>query len=213
VLQLESGDSAQLKKQLCLNARPIQDANMIDSTENAVPDKTKPGSQWKIQLGVLCGMLLLALVGMGLTQSIESGAWEFWFFVVLVYACLGLWRSTRKAKQAAKPVGNLITHQLAHWAILLVFLGIVALIERQEIMNRESASNVALMLLAVGCCLAGVHFDWLFLLVGAVLTIMLVAMATLEQYSLVMWIITVLAVIAAAAFFYFKSRNESSSLD
>ncbi len=186
---------------------------MIDSAEKALPDKTKSSAQWKIQLGVLCCMLLLALVGMGLTQSIESGAWEFWLFVVLVYAGLGLWRSTRKAKQAAKPVGHLITHQLAHWAILLVFLGIVALIERQEIMNRESASNVALMLLAMGCCLAGVHFDWLFLLVGAVLTIMLVAMATLEQYSLVMWIITVLAVIAAAAFFYFKSRNESSAFE
>ncbi len=55
-------------------------------------DDTKSGGGWKIRLGVLCAMLVFALAGMGFTQASESGAWEYWLFVVVIYAALGLWR-------------------------------------------------------------------------------------------------------------------------
>jgi hypothetical protein len=155
-------------------------------------------------------MLVLALVGMGLSQALEEGAWEYWLFVVVVYAALGLWRSTSKARQAGQTVRKLISRELAHWAILLGFLAVLLLLERREIINRQSASDFALLLLALSCCLAGIHFDWLLMIVGVVLTVMLVAMATLEQYSVVLWIIMILVVIAAAAFFYFKSKGRGS---
>ena len=96
---------------------------------------------------------------------------------------------------------------MAHWAILLGFLGVVLLLERREIIDRTSASDFALLLLAFSCCLAGVHFDWLLLIVGVVLTIMLLAMAMLEQYSVVLWVVMILVAFAAGAFFYFKSKN------
>jgi hypothetical protein len=154
-------------------------------------------------------MLLLALVGMGLSQALEKGAWEYWLFVVVVYAALGLWRSTSKARQAGRTVRTLISRELAHWAILLGFLAVLLLLERREIINRQSASDVALLLLAFSCCLAGVHFDWLLLIVGVALTVMLVATATLEQYSVALWIVMILAAISAAAFFYFKAKHRA----
>ena len=52
-----------------------------------------------------------------------------------------------------------------------------------------------------------VHFDWLLAIMGVVLTVMVVAMATLEQYSVVLWIVMILVAVAAAAFFYFKSKE------
>jgi hypothetical protein len=158
-------------------------------------------------------MLLLALVGMGLSQATEKGAWGFWLVVVVIYAALGLWRSTEKAKRSSKPIGSLIGHQLAHWAVLLAFLAVLFLLERREIINRDSASDVALLILALSCCLAGVHFDPLLLIVGVVLTIMLVGMAMLEQYSIVLWGLMIVAVIAAAAFFYFKSKGDDASYE
>ena len=39
------------------------------------------------------------------------------------------------------------------------------------------------------------------------ISIMVVAMATLEQYSVVLWIVMILVAVAAAAFFYFKSKE------
>lgn len=170
-------------------------------------------TSWKIQFWVLCGMLLLALVGMGLTQAMEKGLWEYWLLVVVIYAALGLWRSAGKAKQRGQPVKKLIGRELAHWGTVLAFFSVVLLLERREIIDRQSASDVALLLLALCCCLAGVHFDWLLLFVGVALTAMLVATATLEQYSIVLWIIMILAAVSAAAFFYFKvKRGDGDSI-
>ncbi len=186
---------------------------MNHSAEQKSNRESGLSTQWKIQFGILCGMLLLALLGMGLSQATEKGAWEYWLIVVVVYATLGLWRSTRKAKHDGKPIQPLIGSQLAHWAVLLAFLAVLMLLERREIVNRQSASDFALLMLALSCCLAGVHFDWLLMVVGVVLTIMLVAMATLEQYSIALWIVMIVAVVAAVAVFYLRTRDSGSATE
>ena len=186
---------------------------MIDSEELPPDEYNKINNQWKLQFYVLCGMLFLALVGMGLTQAMENGAWEYWLFVVVVYAALGFWRSIGKAKQAGKPVKQLIGRELAHWMILLAFMGVVLLLERKEIVNRDSASYIAIMFLGLGCCLAGVHFDWMLTIVGVVLAVMTVSLATLEQYTVVMWVIMILVAVAAAAYYFFKSKDGDSAIE
>jgi hypothetical protein len=200
------------------NAKLIyQDTSMNASAEqtpideNNSVDEATSGSGWKIRLGVLCAMLALALAGMGFTQASETGAWEFWLFVVLVYAALGLWRCSRSAKQTGQSIKKGILRELSHWGTLIGFLAVLLFLERREIIDRQSASYFALMLLALSCCMAGVHIDWLLLVVGVVLTIMLVAMATLEQFSV--WIIMMLVAGLAAAFFYIKSKRGGSEVE
>ena len=80
------------------------DEAVIEEEPDAVEPTQSTSAGWKTQFYVLCVMLLMALVGMGLSQAMENGAWAYWLFVVIVYAGLGLWRSTRKAKQEGKPV-------------------------------------------------------------------------------------------------------------
>ena len=174
-------------------------------TDTAV--ESRSGAGWKLQLGVLCSMLALALGGMGMSQASEGGAWEYWLFVVVVYASLGLWRTARQAKHDGEPVPKRIAREVAHWGVLLGFLAVLLMLERREIIDRESASDSALMLLALSCCLAGIHFDWKMLIVGVVLTVMMVAVATLEQYAVLLWIVMILVVIAGAGFFYLKSKT------
>jgi len=105
---------------------------------------------------------------------------------VLVYAALSLWRSLQNANQSGQSVAKCLVRELSHWGILLVFLFVLLLLERREIVNRDSASYFALMMLALTCCLAGVHVDWMLLFIGVFLMIMSVAMAMLEQYSVVL---------------------------
>jgi hypothetical protein len=182
------------------SAEESQSSDEVSSVED-----TKSGGGWKLRLWMLCAMLILALAGMGLTQANESGAWEYWLFVVVVYAGLGLWRDTRAAKQAGRSITKSIGKELAHWIVLVCFLAVLLLLERRGIVNRDSASYFALMLLALSCVMAGVHIDWLLLVVGVVLTVMLVAMATLEQFSV--WIIMILVACLATVFFYLKSKR------
>ena len=82
--------------------REVSDESQFDEQKNVIDESRSdepPASRghWKIRLGVLCTMLVLALIGMGLTQASESGAWEYWLFVVVVYAGLGIWRGARSA--------------------------------------------------------------------------------------------------------------------
>jgi general stress protein CsbA len=184
---------------------PVEPASTNDT---GFVTASRSSTSFKIQLGVLCGMLALALGGMGMSQASEGGAWEYWLFVVAVYASLGLWRAARQAKQAGEPVQKRIAREIAHWAVLLGFLAVLLMLERREIIDRQSAADSALLLLALSCCLAGVHFDWQMMIVGVVLTVMMVAMATLEQYAIVLWIVMILVVIGAAGFFYLKSSRE-----
>ena len=185
---------------------------MEKSAEQSVTEEVASGTGWKIRLSVLCAMLVLALAGMGFTQASESGSWEFWLFIVLVYAALSLWRSSQSAKQSGQSVGKRLVRELSHWAILLVFLFVLLILERREIVNRDSASYFALMMLALTCCLAGVHVDWLLLVLGIVLIIMAVAMAMLEQYTVVLWLIMIVVAGLGAAFFYFQSKSGDSKV-
>jgi membrane protein implicated in regulation of membrane protease activity len=81
------------------------------------------------------------------------------------------------------------------------------LFERTEVISRAAAANAGLLVLALACFLAGVHFDWVFLLVGTMLVIMVVAIGYLEQY--VVWII-MLPVILATGWVYFQVRKRRS---
>jgi hypothetical protein len=175
--------------------------------KNGKKDKSHSGAHWKIQLGVLCAMLLLALGGMGISQASDKGAWEYWLLVVFVYAGLGLWRTKRRKKHEMPQVRNLVVRQFAPWGVLLGFIAVLLLLERREIVDRQAASDFALMMLALTCCLAGVYFDWLLMVVGIVLTIMVVAMATLQQYTLVLWIFMTVVVLGAAVIIFLKSRE------
>ncbi|QDS86251.1 hypothetical protein EC9_04110 [Rosistilla ulvae] len=182
----------------------VSSADKVDSKAHS-----KSGGAWTTRLGILCAMLVLAIAGIGFTQATDTGAWEYWLFVVLVYAALGLWKSVRSAKQAGQSIHKTIIRELSHWGILVGFLAALLMLERREIINRDSASYFAVMLLALTCCLAGVHIDWLLLVVGISLTLMVLAMAMLEQLSA--WIIMILVACVAVAIFYFKSKRDSSA--
>ena len=107
------------------SVEPASDRNTSAETQS------RSGSGWKLQLGILCGMLVLALGGMGMTQASKRGAWEYWLFVVVVYASLGLWGSARHAKQDGQPMWNRIAREIGHWAVLLAFMAVLLMLERR----------------------------------------------------------------------------------
>ena len=182
-------------------ADPVPDADLAVETRG-----------WKLQFAVLCLMLVLALVGMGLSEARDEGAWEYWMLVVVAYASLGIWRSSRRRIEAGRPLRGMIARELAHWAVLLAFMGLLLVLERRALIERTVASNVALLLLAFSCCVAGIHFDWLLLVMGVVLTGMVVAIATLEQYQGVMWTGTAVVAALVGGFLYLKAKRAARKL-
>lgn len=172
---------------------PAQDDSSPRPAEADLPESDDGGHRARaIVFGV---MLFLALVGMALSMSLTNGPWEFWVVVLLVYAGVSVAWEWQKARKQDEPVARTLRLQLLHWGSVLVCLCVLLLFDRTDILSRQAASTTGLLVLALGCLLAGVHFEWTFLLLGAVLAGMTVAIAYLEQY--LAWLVMVPVLVAA----------------
>ncbi|MGW8192999.1 MAG: hypothetical protein ACWGOX_01925 [Desulforhopalus sp.] len=157
-----------------------------------------------LQLWLFCALLVLALVGMGLTQATKGGGARYWLILLWIYALASLVRAWLQARERDESIWSEIHLHFFHWLGALVTLYIIFLLERHDILSRDAASNVSLVLLALSSYLAGVHFERMFLFLGMVLAIMAVIGAFVEQYTL--WLIVVPASLLAVWLFF---RNKS----
>jgi hypothetical protein len=145
-------------------------------------------------------MLALAIIGVGVTQLAASGGWRYWIGLAVVYAGISVVRTWQLAKRAGKPVWRMVRSQVLHWAATLVAIKIVLLFESSHITDRGPASDFSLLILALSCFLAGVHFNPMFMLLGAILAIIAVALGYLDQLSIFVLIVPLAALAVWIAF-------------
>jgi hypothetical protein len=172
----------------------------------AAPDSGKP-SLWsgrRLQFWLFCVLLVLALIGMGLTQATQDGGALYWLILLWIYALFSLVRAWLQARERHEPIWSEIHLHLFHWLGALVALHLIFVLERHDILSRDAASNVSMVILALSSYLAGLHFERMFLLIGIVLAIMAVIGAFVEQYTL--WLILVPSSLIAA-WLFFKSKH------
>lgn len=86
----------------------------------------------------------------------------------------------------------------------MVALHIVFVFERHDILSRDAASDVSLVILALASYLAGLHFERLFILLGVILALMAVIGTSVEQYTL--WLV-VIPTSLVAAWIVLKSKH------
>ncbi|MBV5272346.1 MAG: hypothetical protein JZU52_01465 [Lamprocystis purpurea] len=147
-------------------------------------------------------MLVLALIGAGVSQVEDRGGflWLYWFGLILVYAGISIVRAWLKAKQQARPVWPMIRTEVLHWLGALIAIKIILLFEATGVTDRGPASVWSLLVLALSCYLAGVYFDWTFMLLGVILAVIAVALGFLDQLSLFLVVLPLAAVAAAVVF-------------
>jgi hypothetical protein len=141
-------------------------------------------------------MVLLALLGVALSSASNSAAPVYWVSLVPIYGvmCLAIaWTRARHDERAVRPE---IIRQLLHWVGIGVALALDFMVRGTQIETGKAAGINALLLLALGCYLAGVHLEWVFALVGVLLSLALVVITQAEEY---MWLIFVVGGLAIAA--------------
>lgn len=164
---------------------------------------------YHLGLWLFVAMVALALVGMAMTMSMDSGGWEYWIALLAVYGGISVTRAWSRAKREGQPHWRMIRSQVLHWSAVGAVYMVLLMFERTDVISREAVSDVALVVLGLACFLAGVHFDWMFTLLGIVLTVMAVAIGYAEQY--LVWIIMVPVVAAAGWFYVAKSRRHAAA--
>jgi hypothetical protein len=179
-----------------------QPANVTGSPADAQPTPGERQSFFQItrsmKIGTIAGaiMVVLALIGVGLTTSRSEIALTYWIWLVPVYGLLCIATAGARGWHEKGLRQLQLVRQVAHWLGIGLALWIDFLIRRAGEETATSAALSAMMLLALGCYLAGVHLEWHFILVGAVLILATITIAKAEQY---LWLIFVVGAFAVAA--------------
>jgi hypothetical protein len=173
------------------NARAAVSLNSDNPSPGVVESATTHADFW-----VFVVMLLLALVGAGVSQYEDRGGllWLYWFGLILVYAGISVTRAWLKAKRQGQVVWPVIRSEVLHWLGALIAIKIILLFEATGITTRGPASVYSLLVLALSCYLAGVHFDWTFMLLGGILAVIAVALGYLDQLSVFVVVLPLAAV-------------------
>lgn len=129
-------------------------------------------------------LLVLAIGGSAVSQAEEAGGRYYWSVLVLVYAAASIGRSWFQAKGQGGPVWDMIRTQVFHWFGTLVAIQIVLFFESDGITDRAPAAVFSLLLLALSTFLAGVHFNWTFLLLGCILAATAIGLGIADQISI-----------------------------
>lgn len=131
-------------------------------------------------------LLLLALSGAALTEVDDYGGHYYWSFLVLVYGLVSILRVWQQAKGQTAPIWPLARTQVLHWLGALVAIQIVLMFESEGITDRGPAADYSLLVLALSTFLAGVHFNWTFLLLGCILAATAISLGFLDQISILL---------------------------
>jgi hypothetical protein len=157
---------------------------------------------WKIAAATSVVMVLLALIGVGLTTASSAAAPVYWISLVPVYGFLcvaAAWGRRRPDGSADRPA---ILRQFLHWLGIALALALDFFIRGSGAESNLGAGLNALLLLALGCYLAGVHLHGQFTGVALLLALTLVLGAKADQYLWMAFIVGALSVAAMVGVLY-----------
>jgi hypothetical protein len=166
---------------------------------------------WKIACAVAVIMVLLALLGIGLTTTSSAAASTYWISLVPIYGllCVSLaWARARNDPAVRRPD---VIRQVFHWLGIGVAVGLDFYIRGTGVETGIATGMNALLLLALGCYLAGIHLEWLFVLVGMLLTLALLIVAKADQYLWLIFVVGGLVIAAMLAFGWLLGKVRSPS--
>lgn len=156
----------------------------------------------KFEVAVFSVVLVLALIGVGITNFSASLSHIYWVIMTLILAIdsmISTWRFGAKKGYAPK---QQFLIQLIHWGAGLVAILAVYTIFQTGQLSLESAGLMILLLLATVTFLNGIHLGWRFYLLGVLLFLTVLLAAYMEAFF---WIILLVA-IAMASFAVYWAR-------
>ena len=111
-------------------------------------------------------MMVLALIGAGVTLANVSWAEKYWLWLVPVFGLI----CTLAAWMRTGTLDRTVIRQVLHWLAVGVTIAIDFSFFRRSGEQTSIATRLSsMLLLALGCLLAGIHLEWMFALVGLLL--------------------------------------------
>lgn len=187
------------------NTTPNPDTTVHKPEEPITPKTTGVSKSIGSEEAILVTLIVLSAVGIGLTNFMPLKSFWFWVAMVPVFGLTSLYIGWSKARRRGEGISRIIWVQLLHWLGLLAAIGLIYLLfETTDRITSNQLALLALLSLALTTFLAGVHFDWRFMVVGIILGAAVAGAALVEQ---VIWMIIIpIAAIIILAVFWWKRK-------
>jgi hypothetical protein len=170
----------------------MRDPELADDREGRAP--SPEASFWLRELPYLI-VLVLTLIGIGITtvsRAPPMGFWEFMALVLCIVVIASAWAGTTGGKARFR----LIVTQALHWTSFLIAMNLTLLPSVQRLLNPEATGVAVLLLLALGTITAGINFlSWQISFIGVVLAISVPLKAWLQQGAVVIVLGLVVALV------------------
>ncbi len=167
---------------------------------------------WWVATIVAGVMVLLAMLGVGLATTSSAAAPAYWISLVPILGILCIGTAWARAGHGEGFARAAVVRQVLHWLGIGVALAMDFVVRGTGQETGTAAGLNALLLLAVGCYLAGVHLEWLFVLVGILLTLTLICLAKADQYLWLMFVVGALAIAALFGLQWFLRRSDGKRI-
>lgn len=176
--------------------------------DNAHSVGIKKDWTWRIRFGVAAALLILSVIGLGVTDVVTRDAKWYWGIVIPVFmlATVRVWEH-RADPTVHRNQWATLGSQALHWIGFLLAVQLVFLLERTGTIERIDAGLVSLVLLALSTYLAGLRFDRLLLVVALFQALLVIAAAYALEY--IIWV--VVAMLAVICGLYFLRRRPASA--
>lgn len=160
--------------------------------------------RFHIEEALLILLLILSLVGIGITDFSPADGFAYWLIMVFVFASCAILIGWLQSKHRAEDFKAILREQSIHWATSFLVIGGAFLVEKSERILPEDAGLVILLILSLSTMLDGLRVGWRFSLVGLFLGASAVIAAFTEHFF---WIevLIALAIIGATIAWEFWS--------
>jgi len=149
-------------------------------------------------------LIVLSIGGIAIMDfSPGNGIW-YWLIMTAVFGAAATGLAGRAAHDRGESAGLLVRRQLLHWLTVLAGVALVFLLQWSLTLDPSVAGLIALLMLAVACVLAGIHFDWRLAVVGGVLAATFTAAVLAADFF---WAGLLVAVIGGALLIFIPRRR------
>jgi hypothetical protein len=155
-----------------------------------------PKKRFHIEEALLTLLLILSLVGIGITDFSPADGYGYWIIMVFVFALFAIIIGWRQSKHRSVDFKKILRDQSIHWSTSLLVVGGAFLIQKSGRIESDDIGLVILLILSLSTILDGLRVGWRFSLVGLFLGVSAVIAVYTEHFLWIELLIALLIVLA-----------------
>jgi uncharacterized membrane protein HdeD (DUF308 family) len=175
--------------------------NSTTISEESATQKSLLKRLFGLYESILIVLILLAIIGIGITDFSPAESHRYWFAMVPVFAGACLILEWSRARGKGQKWSTILRTQLLLWLGLLLAVRLAYLLLHTGRLDNENTGLIILLLLALTTFFAGIHLGWRLFIVGIFLGLALIGATYLEEF---VWIFLFIAIVVVVIFLLLK---------